>query len=198
MGMGDFLSGIGMGINPTLKAGIKQAGQTSTFANTKGQGLTGQAGDFYSTLLGGDPRAMSKLLAPQIGTMQKQGQQQKQTMAQFGTRSGGTTAAGQSIDDSTRANISNMISSLTGTAAGGAQQMGQNLIDTGLKALGQQVDYSQQQLENWSNSVLGQGLAKGAGFLESAGLGAAGGMMGMSPTAINTALGGGGGVTVNV
>jgi hypothetical protein len=160
--MGFFGSLFG-GSNPTLNQGLKQAGQTSTWANAKGQGLTGQAGDFYSALLSGDPKAMSKIMAPQIGTMQKQGQQQKQKMAQFGTRSGGTTAYGQTIDDQTRANVASMISNLTAQGAAGAAGMGQSLIDTGLNALKQQTDLSAQQMENWSNSLFGLGLTKAVG-----------------------------------
>jgi hypothetical protein len=165
-----FFSSLFGGSNPTLNAGVNQAGQTSTFANTKGQGLTSQAGDFYSSLLSGDPKAQAKLLAPQIGTMQKQGQQAKQTASQFGNRSGGTNAAMQSIDDKTRANVSSMISDLTSKGAAGAASMGQNLIDTGLTALGQQTQMSQQQMENWASSLFGQGIAGGLGALEGLGL----------------------------
>jgi hypothetical protein len=165
-----FFSSLFGGSNPTLNAGMKQAGQTSTWANTKGQGLTGQAGDLFSALLGGDPKKMASLLAPQIATQQQQGQQAKQTAGQFGNRSGGTNAAMQTTDDKTRANISSMISDLTGKAATGAASMGQSLIDTGLTALGQQMNMSQQQMENWSNSIFGRGITSGVAAGESAGL----------------------------
>lgn len=158
-----FMSSLFGGQNPTLNAGIKQAGQTSQWADTTGKGLTTAAGNLYSGLLGGDPKAMSKLLAPQIGTMQKEGQQQKQTMSQFGNRSGGTNAAAQNIDDKTRAAVGTMISNLTAQGAAGAAGMGQSLVDTGLTALGQQTQMSQQQMENWSNSLLGAGITKGVG-----------------------------------
>jgi hypothetical protein len=148
------------GSNPSLNAGMKQAGQTSGWANTKGQGLTNQAGDFYSTLLSGNSAAMAKLLGPEIATQQKQAQQAKQATAQFGNRSGGTNAAMQTVDDKARANISQMVSDLTAKAATGAASMGQSLVDTGLTALGVKTQMSQQQMQNWSNSIFGQALGK--------------------------------------
>ena len=166
------------GSNSTLSGGMTKAGQVADYGISKGEGLTSQAGDFFSTLLGGDPAKTAKLLAPQIQTMQKQGQQAKNTMAQFGNRSGGTNAKAQTIDDTTRANIDNMISTLTGQAASGAASIGQNLIDTGLKSLNQQVDFSQMQMENWANSLLGQGLTSAAAFGEKAGMNWLSGKMG--------------------
>jgi hypothetical protein len=155
-----FWSSIFGGSNPTLNQTMKQAGDTSDWATGQGKGLTTGAGNFFSTLMSGDPKKIASVLAPQISATQKQGQQQKQAMSQFGTRSGGTTAAGQTIDDKSRAAITDMIASLTGSAAGQAAQMGQGLIDTGLQALGQQATMSQQQMENWSNSIFGQALTK--------------------------------------
>jgi len=166
-----FFSSLFSGSNPVLASGMKQAGQTSQFSNTLGQGLTSQAGGFYSDILGGDMSKISKLIAPQIGTMTKQGQQQKKTMAEFGTRSGGLSSKGQTVDDSTRANISNAIATLTGQAAGAAGSMGTSLIDTGLKSLGMQVDMSQTQMDNWSNSLFGKGITSAMATGESYGLG---------------------------
>lgn len=166
-----FFSSLFGGSNPTLSGGIKQSGQIAGFGQSQGEGLTTQAGNFFSSLLGGNPAQTAKMLAPQIQAQQQQAQQQKQQNAQFGNRSGGTNAAGQTIDDKTRANISNMISTLTGQAATGAQQMGQNLLDTGIAALGQQVGFSQQQMQNWSDSILGKGVTTGVSAAETAGLG---------------------------
>jgi len=155
------------GSNPTLSSGINQAGKTSTFANTTGTGLTSQAGGFYSDLMSGDMSKISKLLAPQIGSMTKGAQQQKKTMAEFGTRGGGQSSAGQSIDDKTRANINDMVSSLTGQAVAGGAAMGQSLIDTGLSALNQQTQMSQMQVSNWENSILGKGISGAVSAAES-------------------------------
>jgi hypothetical protein len=166
-----FWSSLFGGSSPTLTSAIGQAGKTSAFTSNLGQNLTGQAGNYYSSLLSGDPKATAKLLAPQIGTLTKQGQQAKKTMAEFSDRSGGMASKGQTVDDTTRASISDMINTLTGNAAGAAATMGGNLIDTGLKSLGMQVDMSQQQMQNWEQSILGKGITSGIAAGESYGMG---------------------------
>jgi len=148
------------GSNPTLNQGINQAGQIAGYGQAQGEGLTTQAGNFFSGLLSGNPAQQAKLLAPEIQANQQQAQQQKQANAQFGNRSGGTNASGQTIDDKTRANISSMISNLTGQAAGAASSLGQGLLNTGIQALNQQVQFSQAQMQNWQDSILGSGLQK--------------------------------------
>ncbi len=159
------------GSNPTLNSGIKESGQVAGFENSQGQGLQALSSDWLKGLLGGNTAMTTKLLAPQIATAQKQGQQAKKTMSQFGTRSGGVTSQGQTIDDKTRAGINDMVSSLTSGALQQAGAQGTSMVDAGLKALGMQVDFSQQQMENWSNSIFGQGLGTAAGYAETAGLG---------------------------
>jgi hypothetical protein len=165
-----FWGSIFGGSNPTLNSGINQSGQVAGFGQSQGEGLLTSAGNFFSGLLGGNPAQAAKLLAPQIQQNQQQAQQQKQVNAQFGNRSGGTNASNQTIDDKTRSNISTMISNLTGQAAGAAASMGQNLLDTGMKALSQQVDFSQEQMANWGNSILGQGVSQGVGAAMKAGM----------------------------
>jgi hypothetical protein len=167
-----FFSSIFGGSNPTLNSGIGQAGQAAGYGISSGQGLTSSAGNFYQGLLGGNPAQTAKLLAPQIQANQQQAQQKKQQNAQFGNRSGGTNASNQTTDDTARANTSNMIASLTGQAASGAASLGSNLLDTGLNALNMQVGFSQLQMQNWQNSILGQGIGTAAGFAEGAALGA--------------------------
>jgi hypothetical protein len=139
-----FWSSMFGGSNPTLNSGINKAGQIAGFGQAQGEGLLTSAGNFFSTLMGGNPAQTAKLLSPQIQANQQQGQQQKQTMAQFTNRSGGTNAAAQTLDDKTRANISSMISDLTGKAATQAAQVGQGLLSTGIAALNNQVNFSQQ------------------------------------------------------
>jgi hypothetical protein len=167
-----FFGSIFGGSNPTLNSGINQAGQVAGYGTSAGEGLTSSAGNFFQGLLGGNPAQTAKLLAPQIQATQQQAQQAKQANAQFGNRSGGTNASNQTIDDKTRSSITSMISSLTGQAATGAASLGTNLLDTGMKALSQQVDFSQDQMANWQNSIFGQGISGAAGFGEAAALGA--------------------------
>lgn len=160
-----FFSSLFGGQNKTLDQAIPQAGQASKFATGTGEGLISKSAGWLNNLLSGDPAAATKLLAPQISAAQQQTQQGKQALAQFGTRSGGTAAASAGADAATRGNITNMIASLTGSAIGQGMQAGKGLLDSGIDYLGKQVDFSQQQMENWSNSILGQATAEGVGAL---------------------------------
>lgn len=166
-----FFSSLFGGSNSTLNSAIGQSGQVASYGTSKGEGLTTGAGNFFSDLMSGDPAKTAKLLAPQIETMQKQGQQQKNTMAQFGNRSGGTNAKAQTIDDTTRSNVNNMISTLTGQGASGAASLGTSLLSTGMQALNNQVDFSQQQMANWNDSIFGKGITSGAAAGESFAMG---------------------------
>jgi hypothetical protein len=156
------------GSNPTLGGAINTAGNTAQSTLSQGQNLMSGAGNWLSSLMSGDTAKTAKLLAPQIAGQQKQAQQAKQAISQFGNRSGGTNAKAQTIDDTTRGNIGNMISQLTSGAVSGAGTMGQGLIDTGMQALNSQVNFSQDQMANWANSIFGNAMSSGAGMAMSA------------------------------
>jgi hypothetical protein len=119
----------------------------------------------------GNPAQQARVLAPQIQQLQQGAQQAKQKLAQFGNRSGGTNAAGQTIDDTTRANIGDMISKLTMQGATQAAGMGSSLLDTSLKSLNMQVGFSQAQMQNWADSILGKGMTTAASAAETYALG---------------------------
>jgi len=166
-----FWGSIFGGQNKTLDAGIKKAGQVSDFSTGMGETLLTKTGNFISDLLSGDPTKTTSILAPQIAGVQQRAQQGKNQLAQFGTRSGGTTSAGAGIDATTRGDINNMIASLTGSALGAGSSLGQGLLDTGINALDKSVSFSQEQMQNWSDSILGRGVTTGAAYGESFGLG---------------------------
>jgi hypothetical protein len=157
--MGSFLSGIFSGSSPTLDGDINQAGNISGFGTSVGEGDIGAASDFDKTLLAGNPAETAKLLAPQISQITGQGQQQKKTLSEFGTRSGGNNSAAQTIDDKTRGSIDDMISHLTGSAASNLGSLGTSTLGLGLNANAQQAQEAQQKLENQKDSVLGKGIA---------------------------------------
>lgn len=161
--MGSFLSGIFTGGNSTLEGDKNQAGGVSGFGTAVGEGDIGAASGFDQTLLEGDPAKTAKLLAPQIKNITDQGQQAKSTIAQFGTRSGGNTSKAATIDDSTRGNIDDMVSKLTGGAASELGSLGTATLGQGLQANQLQEQESQQQLENEQNSLLGGIITRGAG-----------------------------------
>lgn len=159
--MGGFLSSIFTGANPTLNGDIGNAGNVMGFGTSVGEGDTRTASDFLTKIMGGDPAAISRLLGPQIKASADRANQQIQTEGEFGNRSGGTNAANQHIMDSTRGNIDDSISHLTGSAVGELGSMGQNLLNTGLKANQLQDEESQQKLENQQQSLLGGIISKG-------------------------------------
>jgi hypothetical protein len=152
-----FLGGIFAGSNPTLNGDIGNAGNIMGFGTSVGEGDISAASGFEEGLLSGNGAEEAKLLAPEISNVQKQGQQQINTAAQFGDRSGGTNASAQNNIDTQRANVNNMVSQLTGGAATTLGNLGTSTLNTGLNANQIQANESQEQLENEQNSVLGQG-----------------------------------------
>lgn len=166
-----FFSSLFGGQDQTLNSGISQFGNISGFGVGQGENDINAAGGFWNSILSGDPTKIGQVLGPQIAAIQGQGQQQKQTLGQFGNRSGGTNATQQTIGDTTRSNVNKLIGSLTGSAASNLGSMGENLLSQGTSALQSQLGASQQQMQNWSNSILGLGITQGIGGIEGFGLG---------------------------
>jgi hypothetical protein len=165
--VGGFLSGIFGGSNPTLNNTINNAGGISQFGTNTGQGAITDANSYYQNILSGDPSKIAESIAPEIQAGQQQTQQAKQGMAQFGTRSGGTAAASAGADAANRGNIIYLIGKLQQGAASGETGIGENQTAQGLQANGQQAALSQEQLQNYMNSILGQGISGGVGYGES-------------------------------
>lgn len=165
-----FWSSLFGGQNKTLSSAIGKAGQVGDFATGLGESASTTAVNFDKGIASGDPAQIAKLLAPAISTLQNQKQQQQKSTAEFSNRSGGTNASSATAGDKVRANLNDMVASLTGKAVGDLGNLGTSLTSTGLSGLGDSVKYSQQQMENWSNSILGLGVTQGAGFLEGLGL----------------------------
>lgn len=168
--MGGFLSSIFGGSSPGLSGAAGNAGNVAGYGISTGEGDTRSASDFLHSIIGGDPAAISKLLAPQIGAAAGRANQQIQTEGQFSNRSGGVNAANQHVVDSERGNIDNMISGLTGGAVGQLGQLGTSLIGQGLDAAGLQAKIAELQQQNAMNSILGKGISAGVGSLEGFGL----------------------------
>jgi hypothetical protein len=163
--MSSFLSGLFSGSNPTLTADSNEAGQVAGFGISQGEGDISNASGFYNDLLSGNQSTIAKLLAPQIGDITGQAQQDKNALAQFGNRSGGNNAKAQTIDDKTRSNINDMIAKLTGSAASGLGTLGTSSLGLGLTATDQQAQEAQQKLQNQQQSLLGGAITGGIGDL---------------------------------
>lgn len=82
----------------------------------------GTASNFFKTLLSGNQAEIGTVLAPEIGTINNQADQNRKTIATFGNRSGGNNAEINHSTDTASAAIQNMISTLL---AGSGQELGQ-------------------------------------------------------------------------
>lgn len=163
------------GQNPTLNSTMSQTGSIAGFTSNLGQQNTSAGSNYFSSILSGNPSQIAQTLAPEISQMQQGGQQQKNAIAQFGNRSGGSNSAAQGIDSGNRANLTNLIGGLQSGAASSLLSSGQGLLGQSLGALNQEEAMSQQQMQNWANSILGKGISGAAGYGESFALGGFGG-----------------------
>lgn len=169
--MGSFFNGLFTGNNSTETGDVGNAGNIMGFGTATGEGAVQTGLGFEEGILSGNQAEQAQLLAPEIQAQQQQGQQQIQTAGEFGNRSGGTNASAQNNIDTQRSNVNNMVSQLTGQAAGAVTQTGENLLNTGLNANQVQDQEAQQIQENQANSILGMGVTEGAGAAEGFALG---------------------------
>lgn len=133
---------------------------TGTQAIGQGQDYTGTAGNILSTLANGDEGAITKLLTPQINSIQKQTQQKVSALGQFGTRSGGTAAEAATAGDQSRGQINDMISGLRGNAISGLASLGTSLTGLGVGATSSAAQTAQQRYQTQLQmmSQVGQGI----------------------------------------
>ena len=176
--MGDFLGALFGGQNKTLDSTMGQMGGLAGYSTGVGEGNTTAASNYYQNILSGDPSKIGQTLAPQISAMQTQGQQQRAEAGQFGTRSGGTAGAIQGIDAGNRTNLINAIGGAQSGAAAGAAGLGTTNLGMAASNLNSQAQMSQQQMQNWMNSILGKGISGAVGAAEGMALGGMGGGMG--------------------
>ena len=168
------MGGIFTGENKTLGNDIANAGNINAFGTATGEGAVSSGLGFEEGILSGDQAKQAQLLAPEIQNIQKQGQEQIQTAGEFGNRSGGVNASAQNNIDTQRSQVNNMVSKLTGDAAGSVMNEGNQMLNTGLEANQIQAEESQQKLNNQQNSIFGQGIGVAAGAGAGAGLAALG------------------------
>ena len=165
-----FWTSIFGGQNKTLNSNINNFQSIGGFATNLGEKSLSDAAKFSSDILSGDQSKIAKSLGPEIKTIQDQTQQNKNQTAQFGNRSGGNNAKIQTSGDTARSSINDLVSSLLGKSADSLASIGSTSLSAGMNAYKTGTDLSQTQMDNWSNSILGLGLTKGAGFLEGLGL----------------------------
>lgn len=102
---------------------------------TQGVADLNKAGDFYSSILGGDRAKIGQVLSPEISTIQGQVSQHNKTLSEFGNRSGGTNAGVQAGETAGMTGIQNLINSLLPASASGLTQVGSTLGGLGLSAV---------------------------------------------------------------
>src|ERR1700677_4712465 len=127
--MGSLISGIAGLVNgdPTQQ----QEGQLNDlgqFGTNQGEGDINAAQGYFGGILSGDPSKIAETLAPEISTGSQQLQQQKNTTAEFGNRSGGNTSSIASADSNERGNIINLIGQTQSGAAAAEAGLGTNLL----------------------------------------------------------------------
>jgi hypothetical protein len=161
-----FMGGIFTGNSPTETADAANAGNVMGFGTATGEGAVQTGLGFEEGILSGDQAEQARLLAPEISGIQKRGQEQIQTAGEFGNRSGGTNASAQNNIDTQRSQVNDMVSKLTGEAAGAVTNTGENLLNTGLEANALQDQEAQQILKNQESSIFGKGITEASSTLE--------------------------------
>jgi hypothetical protein len=126
--------GIGAGPSGAEKADAGLLGNAATFGTGQGESDILKAQNFWSSILSGDMSKISQVLGPEMSAVNKQGQEKKKTMAEFGNRSGGTNAVAANLDTDVMSQIRSMISNLTGSSASSLGSTGSNLLNTGVGA----------------------------------------------------------------
>lgn len=139
--MGGLAGGIFdlMGGNPA-QSEQNQFGSVANYGINTGEGATTAANNYYQGILSGNPQKMAETLAPEISAGQQEVQQQAQTNAEFGNRSGGTNASTQAAQGQERGNIIDLMGGLQKGAAGAEAGLGSNMLSQGSKNLANQAN----------------------------------------------------------
>jgi hypothetical protein len=126
---------------------------SSQFATGLGQNNLTQSSTFFSNLLS-DPM---KALAPEVSASQKQVGEANKTRAEFGTRSGGTAAAGEAANSTARGDIINLMGKTQTGAASELASTGSSLLSTGVQGeeagFGEAKTIQGQKASQWSDLI---------------------------------------------
>jgi len=162
---------------------MAKEGSLADFSTGIGEKDTSAASQYENDILSGDPTKESEALAPEISAAKKRSEEAKKGRSEFGNRSGGATSANAATDAGVNTDILNMEGGLKTGAAGALAQTGQSNLQNATSNLQSQEQMSQQQMQNYANSILGKGITEAVGTAESAGLDAG------LPTASTSSMG---------
>lgn len=165
--MGDWLSGLFGGSSKGLDTAQSTAAGAAGYGIGTGEKNEDAAGGYYGGILSGDPAKIAQSLAPAITANTQEAQQKKQTLGEFGARSGGNTSTANNIDATTRANTTNLIGGALNGAAAGEAGLGENQVSSGTTNNQIAGNFSQQQLQNIINSLFGQSITGAVNYGES-------------------------------
>lgn len=149
-----------------LIEGNPTAGEQSEFGTLgneqigTGENLVTPAATYYEDILSGDPTKIAQSLAPEISAGQNQVEQQALTGSEFGTRSGGTTAANNAAEGQERGNIINLVGGLQQGAASAAGNLGTEQENMGSGNVSKEADLATQNRQRETSDI--NGVAQGA------------------------------------
>ena len=162
------------GNNAGLSNAQKSLGSLAGYSSNVGEQGTNAAMGYNQGILSGDPTQVAMTLAPEIKTLGEQGQQNKNTVAQFGNRGGGMNAVMAGLDDATRSKLISLMGGLRQGAAGQLGQLGTQNLGLSLQDNSEAAKLAQQQHENMMNGIFGKMAGNAAGAVTSGGLAALG------------------------
>ena len=130
-----------------------QFGARGNYETGTGEGLTTAGAGYDLGILSGDPTKIATALAPEISTGQSQVEQQRLQDANFGTRSGGTTASTEAAGAANRGNIINLEGGLQSGAASSALGAGSGLLSGASSNIGSEAQLAEERRKQVTGDI---------------------------------------------
>lgn len=138
--------------NPAQKE-QDQFGALGNYETGTGEGLTTAGAGYDLGILSGDPTKIATALAPEISTGQSQVEQQRLQDANFGTRSGGTTASTEAAEAANRGNIITLEGGLQSGAASSALGAGSGLLSGASSNIGSEAQLAEERRKQVTGDI---------------------------------------------
>ena len=138
--------------NPAQKE-QDQFGALGNYETGTGEALTTAGAGYDLGILSGDPTKIATALAPEISTGQSQVEQQRLQDANFGTRSGGTTASTEAAEAANRGNIITLEGGLQSGAASSALGAGSGLLSGASSNIGSEAQLAEERRKQVTGDI---------------------------------------------
>ncbi len=138
--------------NPAQKE-QDQFGALGNYETGTGEALTTAGAGEELGILSGDPTKIATALAPEISTGQSQVEQQRLQGANFGTRSGGTTASTEAAEAANRGNIITLEGGLQRDAASSALGAGSGLLSGASSNIGSEAQLAEERRKQVTGDI---------------------------------------------